>query len=138
MSTKSQSTDAVRELVRSAMGRRRQVLVYHTARKLHSMLSDYRLEEDTGGASSSEWIRIESLSRLRALVGGRFQNLKDRWVSAGFPLREHRGDRSGKKSLEQEGWIELSAWIHKQGFEIRLAEEHEPWLFEVRKLASGE
>lgn len=138
MNAKTQMTEALRDLVRGAMERRKQVLVYHTARKLHSMLAEYRLEEQTEGAVSKEWIRIESLSRLRALVGGRFQNLKDRWVSAGFPLREHRGDRSGKKSLDQEGWIELSSWIHKQGFEIRLAEAHEPWLFEVRKLASAD
>jgi len=132
---KEQVKETLRELVRGAIERRRQVFVYETARKLSSLFLNHQSVDGDEALSGNEWIRIESLSRLRALVGGRFQNLKDRWVGAGFPLREHRGDRSGKKSFDQEGWIELSAWIHKQGFEIRLAEEHEPWLFEVRKLS---
>ncbi len=137
-SKQQEDRDALRQLVRRSIERRRQVLVYEMAKKYQSVLGNRQFEAATEEAPDDSWIRIESLSRLRALVGGRFQNLKDRWVRSGFPLREHRGDRSGKKNFDFQGWVELSAWIHKQGFEIRLAEEQDPWLFEIRKLGKGE
>lgn len=82
----------------------------------------------------SDWIEIESLSRLRALVGGRFQNLKKRWEEAGFPLREHKGDKGKELSLDEKGWIELSNWIMQQGYEARLTPEKPRCLFELRSL----
>ncbi len=134
MERSREKEEAIRGMVRRAIERRRQVIVYDTARKLESVLGRYRSDDDLSRPVGVVWVKIESLSQLRALVGGRFQNLKDRWVGAGFPLREHRGDRSGKKNFDFEGWTELSTWIHKQGFEIRLAAEEEPWLFEIRKI----
>lgn len=80
-----------------------------------------------------QWIEIESLSRLRGVVGGRFQNLKNRWVAAGFPLRAHRGDKSADYELNSEGWVELSNWILKQGFEARLTPEKPEVIFELRE-----
>ena len=125
----------LRAFVRRAIERRRQVLVYEIARRCESLMNEKQLRgQIPGDESGTDWIRIESLSKLRALVGGRFQNLKDRWVRAGFPLREHRGDRTGQKNIDYQGWIELSAWINKQGFELKLADEKEEWLFELRKL----
>ncbi len=84
--------------------------------------------------AATEWDPIDSLSKLRALVGGRFQNLKDRWIAAGLPLREHRGDKDGKSDVNQGGWIELSSWIAKQGYEARLTPESKEALFEIRKI----
>ena len=78
------------------------------------------------------WIPVESLSRLRGIVGGRFQNLRKRWIDAGFPFREHRGDKSGDYTLDERGWIELSNWILKQGYEARLAPKEADHLFELR------
>ena len=125
----------LRAFVRRAIERRRQVLGYEIARRCESLMNEKQLRgQIPGDESGTDWIRIESLSKLRALVGGRFQNLKDRWVRAGFPLREHRGDRTGQKNIDYQGWIELSAWINKQGFELKLADEKEEWLFELRKL----
>jgi hypothetical protein len=80
-----------------------------------------------------EWIQILSLSRLRSVVGGRFQNLKDKWIEAGFPLREHRGDTGAQYEVSEEGWIAISNWIAGQGFEARLASSDSKHLFEVRK-----
>lgn len=125
----------LRALVRRAIERRKQVLVYEIARRCEALMSSKSFQgRGATHEPGSEWERIESLSKLRALVGGRFQNLKDRWVRAGFPLREHRGDRTGQKKIDHNGWIELASWINKQGFELRLADENEPWLFELRKL----
>ncbi len=82
----------------------------------------------------SNWLAIESLSSLRHLVGGRFNNLKQKWVDAGFPLREHRGDKGKGFQVDQKGWIELSNWILKQGFEARLTPDKPECLFELRKV----
>ncbi len=92
------------------------------------------LQAEAGAQSDSRWIAVESLSRLRSIVGGRFQNLRKRWVEAGFPLREHRGDKSGQYTLNDQGWLELSNWILKQGFEVRLAAPDSDWLFELRPI----
>lgn len=82
--------------------------------------------------TSGVWQGIESLSKLRATVGGRFENLKKRWVDAGFPLREHRGDTQKACKIDQDGWEELSAWLLKSGFESRLTPQHAEHMFEVR------
>lgn len=102
---------------------------------LESKVLDFLSSADTGTSqphSDKEWIGIESLSRLRSIVGGRFQNLKQKWTEAGFPLREHRGDKAGEFEIDQRGWLELSAWILKQGYEARLNPSKAEYLFEVR------
>lgn len=88
-------------------------------------------------ASDAAWIGIESLSRLRAVVGGRFQNIKQRWVDAGLPLKEHRGERTESFTLDQEGWVTLSSWIASQGFEIRLTPDRRDQVFEIRPVSDG-
>lgn len=98
-----------------------------------------RLEDVTAGITLvpgdqlDNWEPIESLSKLRALVGGRFQNLRDRWVKAGFPLREHRGDRAGEVSLSEEGWTELAGWLLEHGYESRICNDQANVIFEIRK-----
>lgn len=88
-------------------------------------------------AVEHEWTGIESLSRLRSVVGGRFQNLKKRWVNAGLPLKEHRGDQNLEYTLEEEGWVELTNWILKQGYEARLTDIQTGYLFELRPLGES-
>lgn len=125
----------IKKLVQSALRRRRTAIVYAIARKLLTVFESSAPTMDTGTpAKGMVWKRIESLSQLRAQVGGRFQNLKQKWVAAGFPLREHRGDRKAEAQLDYDGWIELASWIGKQGYEVRLAPEDEQYLFEVREL----
>jgi hypothetical protein len=126
--------EAVRSLVRSAMSRRQQAITFSVAKRFAECFQvSGVVSGESPTRSDSGWLRIESLSQLRATVGGRFQNLKQKWTEAGFPLREHRGDREGKAEFRQEGWLELSLWINKQGYDARLARDEEPWLFEVRK-----
>lgn len=86
------------------------------------------------GQNGKGWLAIESLSALRNLVGGRFHNLKERWVEAGFPLKEHRGDKTQKFEVNKQGWVELSNWIMKQGYEARLVLDREDCLFELRSV----
>lgn len=131
--------EAIRRLVRSGVLCRRQAIVYEVARSLLGRLraSDVPLATSEQ-VEHADWIKIESLSQLRATVGGRFQNLKKRWVKSGFPLREHRGDREGSAEIDEGGWVELSLWINKQGFEARLASDRDPWLLEVRNVSSQE
>lgn len=131
--------EAVARVAQDSIRRRRQVVVFEIARQIHALLQARGLATGHSitpqGADDSQWYKVESLSQLRAVVGGRFKNLKERWVEAGFPLREHRGDREGKASVDKEGWAQLGLWINKQGFQVRLADDSEPWLFEVRKSA---
>lgn len=82
-----------------------------------------------------DWTGVESLSRLRSLVGGRFENLKKKWVDAGLPLREHRGDKPADFKIDEAGWLDLSNWVLKQGFESRLAKEGSQFIFELRPVS---
>lgn len=111
---------------------RRRVIVHALARTIYEQLAlrlpAHRSETD----EAVGWIRIESLSQLRTIVGGRFQNLKSRWVAAGFPLRAHRGDRTEEACIDEAAWVELQAWLGSQGFEARLVAE-ESSCFELRK-----
>jgi len=125
----------VRSVVQSALERRRGAIVYRLAERFSALLKRggvTELSEDSEVEVDRPWTKIESLSQLRSTVGGRFQNLKQRWVEAGFPLREHRGDRSEKPQLDEDGWVELVRWINQQGYEARLAADKDPWIFEVR------
>ena len=110
-------------IVERAMDRRRQALVYECARLWYRWMQTHEpvQPQDAKAVREAAWVHIESLSQLRAKVGGRFQNLKDKWVASGFPLREHRGDRSGQKVVDYDGWVALALWIQRQGFEVRLA-----------------
>lgn len=123
----------LRHVVRNAIERRSHVLVYEIANRLFDI---FRREEVGAGIlameESTDWTSIESLSQLRAIVGGRFQNIKQKWVEAGFPLREHRGDRGERAQINDRGWTELALWINRQGFEARLASEPGHGIFEVR------
>lgn len=114
-------------LVRSVFRERREFFANEIASALSAALA-----AGAAPARQDEWIRIESLSQLRTMVGGRFQNLRARWMAAGFPLREHRGDKSGASRLDEHGWVELSNWMLKQGYEARPAPEGAEYLFEVR------
>jgi hypothetical protein len=87
--------------------------------------------------AGADWMEISTLSQCRKVIGGRFEHLKRRWIGAGFPLREHRGDRSAAPSLDQGGWSELSQWIMTQGFEVKLGDAEEGFLFAVKRLGGG-
>ena len=76
---------------------------------------------------------MKSFSQLRGLVGGRFENLKKKWLAAGLPLREHGEPRGGLK-IDPDSWRALASWTAKQGFEVRLAAEGAEHLFEARRL----
>ena len=82
----------------------------------------------------SGWIRVDSMYRLRKVVGGRFEGIKRRWAEAGFPLLPHKGSKHEEFDLNQSGWARLSSWLDKKGFESRLSEAGSEGLFEVRVL----
>lgn len=118
---------------KSELQLRRPLVVAAICDKLRSIrVSHARSSVIEEGGDSKEWTEISSLSALRGLVGGRFQQLKERWVAAGFPLREHRGDREQEVNFDEAGWIELSRWIGKQGFEVRRARSGEEYIFKIR------
>ncbi|MCB0359294.1 MAG: hypothetical protein KDD44_06650 [Bdellovibrionales bacterium] len=125
----------LRQLVARAIERRRQALTFGVAKVFERSLRERQVPVSVGvEEGDSAWVAIEPLYQLRATVGGRFQNLKEKWVKAGFPLRDHRGDRSEDAQLNEEEWVELALWINRQGYEARLTSGSETTLFEVRKL----
>lgn len=83
-------------------------------------------------AEANQWTGVDSLSKLRSVVGGRFTNLKMRWLAAGFPLKESKGGELPEYQLEEGGWKELSQWIATQGYEVRLPHGSNESLFEIR------
>ena len=130
-----QHEENLRVMVKNAISRRKQVLTYQFAKRFYdSFNTNVPNLSSSATKEQNDWNKIESLSQLRSLIGGRFQNLKQRWVNSGFPLRQHRGDRDAKANVINEGWIELSNWISKQGYEVKLAGEDEDFLFAVRKV----
>ena len=121
----------IENTIQNVMRNRRDYFLYIVSEQIKTL----NLEVGLQGAvqsSTGEWLPIESLSKLRAIVGGRFQNIKNKWVEAGFPLREHRGDRQEEFEVNKDGWISLSNWIISQGYEARLAAENPKCLFEIR------
>jgi hypothetical protein len=126
------STSLLESVVNEVFQSRRDSFVFQCANRLREFVSTAK-EVESEAPVSADWVEVESLSRLRSVVGGRFENTKKRWVAAGFPLREHRGDKSGGFTIDEAGWIELSNWIIKQGFETRLCPDKEHCLFELRK-----
>ncbi len=123
------------DVVNAAFDRRRPQLAFELKRALqHAAPAPKSAAVDAPPTPQDDWISVESLSRLRSLVGGRFQNVKDRWVEAGFPLREHRGEEHKQVTPSERGWVELSTWIAKQGFEARLTPESTTGFFEVRRV----
>ncbi len=83
--------------------------------------------------AQDEWIVIDSMSKLRGIVGGRFDTLKAKWQSVGFPMKEKKGDPLPPFTVHIEGWVELEAWLLKSGFVARLKPSDPQVLFEIRK-----
>ena len=123
--------EELRRIVKRAVLLRRNAIVLMLAKRFASAMES-RQVQPSEDELTGQWRQIESLSQLRALVGGRFRNLKERWVGAGLPLREHRGDRREKANVDSHGWLELASWISRQGYEVRLAGEEDGHLFEIR------
>lgn len=125
----SAQADLVERITRQALSERRELFVHEIARRIGSMAAQQLVD-----SSSEGWQPVESLSRLRSIVGGRFENLKARWLGAGFPLKEHRADTPAQVTVIENGWIELSNWILIQGFEAKLASDRNDCLFLIREL----
>ena len=126
--------ESVTTLLRQAFSRVRDEAIFQLSENLAAAVGSASVE---GGATSAaeNWLPIHSLSEIRKVVGGRFQNIKNRWVDAGFPLREHRGDREGEFSLNNDGWMRFRSWILEQGYEARICERSGSGaLFEIRKI----
>jgi len=98
----------------------------------------YTKSDSEIGKISENWFKIQSFSQLRSLVGGRFQNLKERWSNAGFPLKEHRGDTLEEFKINEAGWAEMKEWLLKHGYIARLSEEDSACAFEMKKIVTVE
>lgn len=135
--TREQFLEVMTQVITQVFRERRAQYVLSIAQRLATSVARPTAEK-YDELEGSTWVGVESLSQLRALVGGRFQHLKQRWMDAGLPLREHRGDRSGRAKVSAEGWAELSSWTMKQGFEIRLEPDGAEHLMRVRRVSKRE
>lgn len=126
------TTDIFEDVVEEVFQSRREAFVLHIMDRFKGL--SVVPSEETSVKSDEPWIEVESLSRLRSVVGGRFQNIRKKWISAGLPLREHRGDKQDEYEIVPEGWVELSNWILKQGYEARTTNDKTGCVIELRKL----
>ncbi|MBX7145534.1 MAG: hypothetical protein K1X79_13875 [Oligoflexia bacterium] len=124
------------DAVRNSFDQRRETLISALMQRLGAVPHSGHGNVAAVPTSAAPWVDIESLSRLRSVVGGRFENLKKRWVDAGFPLREHRGDKEKDYKVDQGGWDELAGWLLKHGFESRLTPDSLVALFQVREIGA--
>lgn len=131
-STVTSSRSLLRKVVEDAFGQNREFLISKIVQLLDEA-PGLDVNGPTSTDSSEEWIAVDSLSRLRALVGGRFESLKARWQGAGFPLKRKKGDKISDYQIIDSGWSELEGWISKQGFAARRRLDLEDRLFEIRK-----
>lgn len=132
----AQMKEQVTSIVRDSFEQHREIFINALVQRLGAVPRQASAVSDSQ-ASMAAWVDIESLSRLRSVVGGRFENLKKRWVEAGFPLREHRGDKEKDYKVLQSGWDEMAGWLLKHGFESRLTPDSPVALFQVREISSG-
>lgn len=126
-----QSDDFLKKVVEQAFASNRDFLVHLLKHHMADVVQSVPRHSSDQGAE--EWIEIDSLSKLRGLVGGRFESLKARWQGAGFPLKRKKGDKIGAYQIDMDGWIELESWIAKQGFLARQRPDKDGCLFEVLK-----
>lgn len=132
------SQSGIAEFVKSAVSRRRASLVVHLAQEIYQRMEGSAVLHDPGATAVGGWTGVHSLSQLRAIVGGRFKNLKEKWTEAGFPIRAHRGDRLERAAIDPTGWTGLAQWISRQGFDARLPTEEEEFLFAVRRTGAAQ
>ena len=124
----------VRLLVKNALQLRRNSIVYSLACRFFALMESCSdITSPALADAAEEWTKVESLSQLRTLVGGRFHNLKAKWIAAGLPLRQHRGDRKEQAKINLEAWFELASWCSSQGYQVRLAGENDNYLLELNK-----
>jgi hypothetical protein len=120
--------------IEQVLKKREATFVIQAAQIIASELSVADPSRNDDALVATKWQPIESLSRLRAIVGGRFENIKKKWTEAGLPLREHRGDKDKTFAIDSAGWEELSAWLLKHGYESRITPQSELGAFEVRPI----
>ena len=125
---------ALCEKISSILVRREPIFVAETAAVLAEYLSAAKVANAAVEQTSAPWVVIASLSQLRAEVGGRFDNIKKKWLDAGFPLRDTDKDGNAACKVDANGWNELNAWLIKQGYEARLCAGGSKAYFEVRKV----
>lgn len=100
---------------------------------LESRLAEFCNQQALASSRDGEWHEIDSLTKLRGVVGGRLENLRARWTASGFPLKAHRGDTDLRYDLAPAGWSDLSNWLEKQGFEAVLAPAGSKHFFKTKK-----
>lgn len=120
--------------LKRAFESRRDVFVFELLKKLRRENLRATVAVTSEGTEGA-WTDIESLSKLRNVVGGRFENIKKKWTGSGFPLREHRGDKGASFTVNNEGWVELSNWLSKHGYESRLRPDKPDCLFQIKPVA---
>ena len=85
-----------------------------------------------------EWKGISSLSELIVQTGGKYEYVRSKWVGAGLPMRRFKGDREQEVKINDNGLADLSIWISRRGFQLRLpmGECEGGVLVEIRRLES--
>jgi len=125
----------VEQVVSAAFAQKRAVILRSMYNEWSAVLNAEEGETSSKSASAVGWEEIVSLSSLRKIVGGRFQLLRERWMKAGFPLKEHRGTVLDADSSSRGNPDEFFSWLDSQGFLVRRQDDKlkSGILFEIKR-----
>jgi hypothetical protein len=122
------------ELIKRAIKRAFEENRDYLISKLRSSSNQFEISADTPeAAQEDDWVAIDSMSKLRAIVGGRFDTLKAKWQSAGFPVKQKKGDSIPEFVVDSSGWTDLESWLLKMGYKARLRPDFKDRVFEIKK-----
>jgi len=123
-------SDLIKRAIKRAFEENRDYLIS----KLRSSSNQFEISADTPeAAQEDDWVAIDSMSKLRAIVGGRFDTLKAKWQSAGLPVKQKKGDSIPEFVVDSSGWTDLESWLLKMGYKARLRPDFKDRAFEIKK-----
>jgi hypothetical protein len=123
-------SDLIKRAIKRAFEENRDYLIS----KLRSSSNQFEISADTPeAAQEDDWVAIDSMSKLRAIAGGRFDTLKAKWQSAGFPVKQKKGDSIPEFVVDPFGWTDLESWLLKMGYKARLRPDFKDRVFEIKK-----
>lgn len=124
-------SEVLKKAIRKAFEDNRDYLLFKFNQLLSSTKSN---NQEIEYSAESDWLAIDSMSKLRAIVGGRFDTLKSKWVAAALPVKQKKGDEIPEFSVDLSGWSELENWLMKMGYKARLRSDLSDRVFEIKKM----
>lgn len=124
-------SDLIKKAIKKAFEDNRDYLIYKFSQSITQAGSGVTNIEPT---EDTDWTAVDSMSKLRAIVGGRFDTLKAKWQAAALPVKQKKGDDIPEFVVDPSGWTDLESWLLKMGYKARLRPDLADRVFEIRKM----